>query len=90
MYEVTGGQETAASKLNVDYAGLARSAGFYCVEMFDDLELWKDNCEAFFQSAGPRFAWLKVGPAPEEALSENPIPADERIRGLQKALEAVE
>jgi sulfopyruvate decarboxylase subunit beta len=88
MYEVTGGQQTAASRLPVDYAGLARAAGFRQVARFNQLEDWQQGCDRLLDSAGPRFAWLEVGPTPASVLS-NPqalAPIDERIGGLRRAL----
>jgi sulfopyruvate decarboxylase subunit beta len=46
MYEVTGGQQTAASRLPVDYAGLARAAGFRQVARFNQLEDWQQEPRA--------------------------------------------
>jgi sulfopyruvate decarboxylase subunit beta len=88
MYEVTGGQKTAASGNHVDYAGLARAAGFRHVTRFDNLGAWQSGSEAFFASAGPRFAWLEVGPTPREVLQESVSlpPIHDRIADLQTAL----
>jgi sulfopyruvate decarboxylase subunit beta len=88
MYEVTGGQSTAASRVDVDYVGLARSAGISSVARFCEIEAWESGSEDFFASSGPRFAWLQVGPTPPEALHENTsqLPIHERIRQLQKTI----
>src|SRR5207253_1176317 len=41
LYEVTGGQKTPAAGAAVDFAGLARAAGFPVAESFDDLADWQ-------------------------------------------------
>ena len=41
VYEVTGGQQTAAAQVPVDFAGAARAAGFASVASFADLESWR-------------------------------------------------
>lgn len=88
MYEVTGGQKTAASGGQVDYVGLARASGFEQVARFQKLESWQQECDAFFSSPGPRFACLEVGPTPAEVLSD-PVklaPIDDRIAALRSQL----
>jgi thiamine pyrophosphate-dependent acetolactate synthase large subunit-like protein len=88
MYEVTGGQRTAASRLDVDYVGLARSVGIASAVRFCEIEAWESGSEDFFASDGPRFAWLQVGPTPQEVLDENAslLPIHERIRQLQETI----
>lgn len=88
MYEVTGGQKTAASQLPVDYAALARGSGFRQVDRFSRLDDWLQGCDRLIESAGPRFGWLEVGPTPAGVLSD-PIalaPIDKRIATLQRAI----
>ena len=43
VYEVTGGQRTAGAVAGVDFAGMARAAGFPSVERFDDLDVWQQR-----------------------------------------------
>ena len=41
LYEVTGGQKTAAAGQAFDFAGVARASGFTSISVFDDLEVWR-------------------------------------------------
>ena len=89
VYEVTGGQKTAASNIEVDYAAMARATGFRQVREFDRLEDWQSASEDFFARQGPRFARLAVGPTPKEVFqAESLPPIDERIREFQERLRA--
>jgi thiamine pyrophosphate-dependent acetolactate synthase large subunit-like protein len=60
VYEVTGGQQTAASTARVDFAALARDAGFDSVAAFDDLEAWRRQAAAVLSLTGPRMVVLSV------------------------------
>ena len=83
IYDVTGGQKTAASNLNVDYATLAQSIGFATVATFSDSASWKAGVGEFLQSPGPRLAWLRVDPALRDDMKtvQEPIVAQlDRIR----------
>jgi thiamine pyrophosphate-dependent acetolactate synthase large subunit-like protein len=84
MYEVTGGQKTAASEINLDYIGLARAAGFPSLSNFDVLEDWQSNSAAFLASAGPRFARLVVGRTPAVVFDDSALPIGERIKFFQQ------
>lgn len=86
MYEVTGGQQTAASELDVDYAAVARGCGMAHVARFSDLGNWESQSEAFFAARGPRFAWLEVGPTPKEVFDDTFSPIHDRIAQLQSVL----
>ena len=89
--EVSNGQNYVriddSGDLSFDSSG---ASGFEQVARFDQLVDWQRGCDAFLESAGPRFAWLEVGPTPGGALS-NPVklaPIDQRIANLQQALES--
>ena len=79
IYDVTGGQKTAASDLKNDYHGLARSVGFPTVDSFNDLAGWTEGVTRFLQSQGPRFAWLQVDPALADDMKTIQEPMDEQL-----------
>lgn len=86
VYEVTGGQPTAAVDANTDFAAIAKGCGIPSVANFNTLEQWSGQSEAFFALPGPRFASLAVGPTPTEAMETTFTPVDQRIRQFQDAL----
>ena len=87
IYDVTGGQKTAATDLNIDYLAFAQSIGFSSVASFSNLEAWQSEVSEFLRSPGPRWAWLRVDPAlPDDMLTKQEPIADQlsRIRqGIQ-------
>jgi sulfopyruvate decarboxylase subunit beta len=85
VYEVTGAQPTPAPT-SVDYAAIARGAGFPSVFAFDSLDAWKDGIEKTLNSPGPVFAWLRVEPVTGVPGPKSPGPAGERARRLIEAL----
>src|SRR5688572_23924109 len=60
VYEVTGGQRTAASQADVDYASLARGAGITSTLDFADLKHWTNEVPRALTMQGPRFISLRV------------------------------
>jgi len=62
IYEVTGGQTTAGAVARVDFAGMARAAGFATVASFDDLPRWQAAAAETLGSPGPRFVCLALEP----------------------------
>lgn len=86
LYEVTGGQETPAAQVAVDYAGLARAAGFPSTAEFRDLADWQSQAAEFLALPGPRFIRLVVESAPREFLTSGSPPLAEQLAGLQAAL----
>lgn len=86
LYEVTGGQETPAARAAVDFAGLARAAGFSSTAEFRDLADWRTRATEFLASPGPRFVWLMVGAAPREFLTGSTPLLAEQLAGLRQAL----
>lgn len=86
VYEVTGAQPTPASS-GVDYAAIARGAGFPSVFAFDTLDAWRDGIEKTLKSPGPAFAWLRVEPVTGIPGPKSPGPAAERARRLAGALD---
>jgi len=85
VYEVTGAQPTPAPN-RVDYAAIARGAGFEAVHSYQDLETWRRDAEQILSGAGPTFVWLRVDASPGIPGPKSPGPAGERARALQQAL----
>jgi phosphonopyruvate decarboxylase len=85
-YEVTGAQPTPAPNV-VDYAAIARGAGFTSVHAFDDLEAWSGSAEQILANIGPTFVWLRVDMASGIPGPKSPGPAGERARALRAALQ---
>jgi len=85
VYEVTGAQPTPASNA-VDFATIARGAGFPSVFSFDEMSAWRENVEAILAAAGPTFVWLRVAATPEVPGPRSPGPAGERARLFAEAL----
>ncbi len=91
VYEVTGGQATigaAAKRANqqpVDYAALARAAGFDEVYEFDNAEAWHHEHE-MIHDPGPICIVLKTATQTEDAGARSPGPAPERAQALREAL----
>ena len=93
VYEVTGGQATigaAAKRTNdedVNFADLARAAGFTAVYEFDDIESWRYEHEVIHDE-GPVCIVLKTAPQLEgDIAARSPGPAAERAQDFQKALQ---
>jgi sulfopyruvate decarboxylase subunit beta len=66
VYEVTGSQRTAGAVAGVDFAAMARAAGFPSVERFDNLDDWQRQAAAVLKPPGPRFVVLAT-----EAVRDN-------------------
>jgi thiamine pyrophosphate-dependent acetolactate synthase large subunit-like protein len=94
VYEVTGGQATAAAAAvrpagaRVDFAALARGAGFQQVHQFRSLESWQEGVHEVLRAVGPTFVVVHVEPVPGGAVPVSPGPAPDRARALARALEA--
>jgi thiamine pyrophosphate-dependent acetolactate synthase large subunit-like protein len=92
IYEVTGGQRTAAAEAadhaTVDFAALARAAGFASALSFDRLDDWRRGAAQALALAGPRFIALRVEPVSDYQL-ESPGPIGQRLAQFQAALAAV-
>lgn len=86
VYEVTGGQKTAAARRGVDFAGVARAIGFPNVGCFRSLDDWRREAGELFARPGPRFVQLVVEPVREDYALAPPCPMHEQIERLEKAL----
>lgn len=66
IYRVSGGQPVpGAGKLN--FASLARNAGYASVHEFEDLEGLENNIKTIINQAGPTFVCLKIPPVTEKS-----------------------
>jgi thiamine pyrophosphate-dependent acetolactate synthase large subunit-like protein len=88
LYEVTGGQKTAASGTSLDWPALARDAGFPSAVRFDELSAWQAGAAAALALPGPRFISLVVQPTPPEFLRAATPPMNEQIATIRAALAA--
>ena len=86
LYEVTGGQETPAARVAVDYSGLARAAGFPATAEFRELADWQAGAVDVLALPGPRFIRLVVSAAPLTFLTGITPPLADQLAALQQAL----
>jgi thiamine pyrophosphate-dependent acetolactate synthase large subunit-like protein len=86
VYEVTGGQKTAAAQSGVDFAGVARAIGYPHVGCFGNLGDWRREAGELFAQPGPRFVQLVVEPVREGYALAPPCPMHEQIERLRRAL----
>lgn len=77
VYEVTGGQKTAAAGQAVDFAAVARASGFSSIAVFDDLEVWRLAARGALAAPGPRFLVLRVSRVEDPILN---VPGPMRVR----------
>ncbi len=63
-YATTGGQPVANAQ-NIDYAGLAKSAGYAATYHFDNLEDFTTNVGKILTQTGPVFISMKIKPEVE-------------------------
>ncbi len=92
VYEVTGAQPTPGSAEGrslghaVDFAAIARGAGFTAVYHFSTAEAWTAGAAQAFGVPGPVFIWLDVRPVPGRAGPRSPGPAAQRAQAFIQAL----
>ena len=87
IYEVTGGQKTAAAAGGcADFAELARASGFPSAARFDRLADWQAGAEKALRQPGPRFIVLAVEPVGEAYHLDAPGPMSERLPRFREAL----
>jgi sulfopyruvate decarboxylase subunit beta len=85
VYEVTGSQPTPAPAA-VDFAAIARGAGFASVFAPASLEEWRASVQRLLMAPGPTFVWLRVADTPGVPGPNSPGPAGERARRFMAAL----
>ncbi len=94
MFEVTGGQSTAASSASknrsnpVDFCELARSCGFTHVEHYTQIEAWNAGIAGILSASGPVYAHLSIAPIPGAVGPRSPGPAPHRAQCFSEALTA--
>lgn len=85
IYEVTGGQATAAGAA-ADFAALGRAAGMASVVEFSTLEAWRGGAPAALRLAGPRLIVLRVAPVGAEYHLSPPGPMPAQLARFSAAL----
>lgn len=85
VYEVTGGQRTAAHEVRVDLTAVARGCGIASVARFEDLTAWRAGAAAALAAPGPRFIVLAVERVAQYELNP-PGPIRERLAKFRAAL----
>src|SRR5687768_7440401 len=88
IYEVAGGQKTAAAVGCVDYPAMARSMGFAAgsITQFDDVQQWRSGIRPALAAPGPRFIALCIAPVSGDTHLEPPGPIADRIVRFREAL----
>jgi thiamine pyrophosphate-dependent acetolactate synthase large subunit-like protein len=86
IYEVTGGQKTPAAGTDVNFAGIARAVGFPTADEFRAIALWRTAAPGVLSAPGPRFISLKVEPMRPNELAITPVPLDQQLERLRRAL----
>jgi thiamine pyrophosphate-dependent acetolactate synthase large subunit-like protein len=87
VYEVTGGQRTAGSAAGVDFAHLAKAAGFPSVNRFDELGDWQTDAASVLELAGPRCIVLVTEPVQGDYFLNVPGPIGPRLDMFRAALQ---
>ncbi|MBW3598492.1 MAG: thiamine pyrophosphate-binding protein [Planctomycetes bacterium] len=87
-YEIIGGPKTPATRRGVDFAGMARAAGFESVSHFRCLDDWRRGAAQMLAAPGPRFIWLEVNVVHENHRLDPPCPMQEQLTRLRRALGA--
>ena len=82
-YEITGSQ-LVPGRGAVDYAGMARAAGFPRTFTFEDAAAYEDALTDILKGRGPTFVSLRVQPGDQGPISRSP---HETARYLQVSLE---
>ncbi len=90
VYEVTGGQRTAASPVGADFVGLARAAKWPLARSYDDIGTWRMEAASVLAETGPRFIRLKVKPEREDFSLQVPGPMQDRLPAFRTALDATD
>lgn len=85
IYEVTGGQPTAA-RGNVDFAAMGRAANIPRAYRFDSLAAWQAGAEEALGGSGPVVIWLKVEARLGQKTPKPPMPMAEQVRRLREGL----
>lgn len=84
-YEVTGAQPVPGAGV-VDYAAVARAAGFQSVRAYASIETWKVDVRRVIEAPGPTFISLAVEPVHGQPGPKSPGPARERAKRFMEAV----
>lgn len=87
LYEVTGGQKTAAGVAEVDYAAIARAVGFRSTFAFCEISQWREHALSAIGAPGPRLISLRVERTLENDLKTSLPPIGPRLIRLTEALQ---
>ena len=82
LFEVTGGQATAASATETDFVGIARVVGFQAVGAFSDQPAWQAGAAQILGRPGPRFISLRVSAMVTNCLNDATEPMAQQIQRL--------
>jgi sulfopyruvate decarboxylase subunit beta len=87
IYEVTGGQKTAAAG-HVDFPAMAVALGFAAgsVATFSEIGPWRAGVRKVLAVSGPRFISLAIAPEEGDTHLEAPGPMPERLARFKAAL----
>jgi len=85
LYEVTGGQPTAAAG-RADFAAIARGCGIGRVYKFATLDEWSSNASEALQGPGPVVIVLRVEGRMGQKTPKPPRPMSEQISRLREAI----
>ena len=89
LYEVTGGQATAAAQTAIRWPDVARGLGFESVAEFSDSAGWRAAAGEFLISPGPRFVCLQVAPLAVSCLLDPSPPVAEQLQRLRGFLQSL-
>ncbi len=86
-YEVTGSQPVPGTGV-VDYAALARAAGFESAHAYVSIDAWRRDVRRVVETTGPTFVALAVEPVHGQPGPKSPGSARERAARFMEALRA--
>jgi thiamine pyrophosphate-dependent acetolactate synthase large subunit-like protein len=86
VYEVTGGQTTAAAQAGIAFGKLAADSGIRSVRMFETLASWQSDVAAALNLPGPRFIELRTTPVQDNYRLESPGPVATRLIAFREAM----
>ncbi|MEO8449349.1 MAG: thiamine pyrophosphate-dependent enzyme [Gemmatimonadota bacterium] len=92
VYEVTGAQPTPGAPAGrraadrVDFAMMARAAGFESIHRYSDLDRWTAELPTRLAETGPTFVLLDIAPDPTIGGPRSPGNAGERAKQFMAAL----
>ena len=84
-YEVTGSQAVPGAGA-VDYAALARAAGFDSAHAYTSIDAWRADVRRVIEAPGPTFVSLAVEPVHGQPGPKSPGPARERAQRFMEAM----